>query len=259
MRAITGRNIVRETNVQNIEELLSSFPRNRPPLTDAHEQIFAAEYRLNRQGDAVVEGLAKRLEGWMHRCVAKYSGPNPTLELGAGTLNHLEYETIIECYDIVEPFVELFSTRPLRNRLRHVYHDQSEIPLRPTYARIISIAVLEHMTSLPLELARSGLLLKPEGLFQAGIPSEGGFLWWLGWRCTTGISYWMRNHIDYGVIMRHEHVNTASEILALIHHFFGDVKLTRFPLPHKHLSLYAYIEARIPNRAECERFLRFSL
>ena len=128
---------------------------------------------------------------------------------------------------------------------------------QPTYARIISVAVLEHMTSLPLELARSGLLLKSEGLFQAGIPSEGGFLWWLGWRCTTGISYWVRNHLDYGVVMRHEHVNTESEILALIHHLFGYVKVTRFPLPHEHLSLFAYIEARMPNRAECERFLHF--
>ncbi len=245
--------------MKNIEALLSSFPRNRPPLTDAHEHIFAAEYRLNRQGDAVVEGLAQRVEGWMHRRVATYSGQSPTLELGAGTLNHLKYETMSACYDIVEPFVELFSTQPLRNRLRHIYQDQSEIPLQSTYARIISVAVLEHMTSLPLELARSGLLLKPEGLFQAGIPSEGGFLWWLGWRCTTGISYWVRNRLDYGVIMRHEHVNTASEILALIHHLFGDVKVTRFPLPYEHLSLYAYIEARIPNRAECERILRFPL
>jgi hypothetical protein len=240
-----------------IEELLSSFPRNRPPLTDAHERIFVTEYRLNRQGDAVVEGLAKRVEGWMHHRVATYAGQSPTLELGAGTLNHLKYETTTACYDIVEPFVELFSTEPMRDRLRHIYQSQSEISLQSTYARIISVAVLEHMTSLPQELARSGLLLKPEGVYQAGIPSEGGFLWWLGWRCTTGISYWVRNRLDYGVVMRHEHVNTASEILVLIHNLFENVKVTRFPSPYEHLSLYTYIEARIPNRAECERFLRF--
>jgi hypothetical protein len=242
--------------VKNIEQLLSSFPRNRPPLTDAHERIFAKEYRLNREGGALAESAAQRLERWMHRRVARCSGQGPTLELGAGTLNHLKYEAMTMPYDVVEPFEELFSTQCSRNRLRHTYRHQREIPPQSRYGRIISIAVLEHMTDLPLELALSGLLLTPQGVFQAGIPSEGGFLWWLGWRCTTGISYWLRNRVDYGIVMRHEHVNTASDIIALIRHFFINVAVTRFPFPHQHLSFYVYIEAQMPNQQECERFLR---
>ena len=245
---------MRQQTRQSMTGLLSSYPRTRPALTAEHERIFAAEYRLNREGAGVVEGLAQRMEAWMHRRVAERAGKAPTLELGAGTLNHLKYEPVGD-YDVVEPFTELLSGSPWRQRVRRVYPSQNQISLRPTYHRIISVAVLEHMTDLPNELARAGLLLKPDGLFQAGIPIEGGFLWWLGWRCTTGVSYWLRNRLDYGVIIRHEHVNSASEILALICHFFREVTVLRFPFPHEQLSLYAYIEARVAERIKCEELL----
>ena len=50
---------------------------------------------------------------------------------------------------------------------------------------------------------------------QACIPSEGGAFWWLSWRLSTGMSYYIRTGLDYGVAMRHEHVNTAPEIVAI--------------------------------------------
>ena len=104
-------------------------------------------------------------------------------------------------------------------------------------------------------MALAALKLKSGGVMQAGIPSQGGFLWWLGWRCTTGISYWLRTRLDYGQIMRHEHVNTAPEILAVVGHIFSDVRVRRFPLPFHMLSLYAYLEAREPDLARCAAIL----
>ena len=234
--------------------LFETYPRVRPPLTPAHERIFAAEYKLNRDGAASIEHLAKRVEGWMHRKVAGIPG-SPALEIGAGTLNHLRFESTIADYDIVEPFRELFADSPCLPKVRRVFANQAEIPAEPSYVRIISVAVLEHLTDLPRELARSGLLLRADGVFQAGIPSEGGFLWWLGWRCTTGITYWLRNRLDYGVIVKHEHVNRAPEIIGLTRHFFRNVRITRFPLPAHQLSLYAYLEARDPDLERCRAAL----
>lgn len=190
----------------------------------------------------------------MHWRVAALSG-TPTLELGAGTLNHLRFERALGAYDVVEPFAALWRDSPEAGKVRRFYAAQDEIPRQPAYARIVSVAVLEHMIDLPRELALSGLLLQPDGVFQAGIPSEGGFLWWLGWRATTGITYGLRNRLDYGVVMRHEHVNRAREIEALVCHVFRDVRRVRFPTPFLQGSLYTYLEARVPDLERCRAIL----
>jgi hypothetical protein len=230
-----------------IEGLLASYPRTRPPLSPAHEAVYAQQYKLNREGGSVADGAAQKLEQWMHRKVAGRSG-GPVLELGAGTLNHLPFETGAEPYDIVEPFRELFADKPALARVRRHYDSVQDVPEGERYRRIVSIAVLEHLTDLPRDLARSALLLEDGGIFQAGIPSEGGFLWWLGWRGATGLGYYLRTRLDYGVVMRHEHVNKALEIEALVRHLFDEVRVSRFPTPFHQLSFYAYIEGSRPRR-----------
>jgi hypothetical protein len=51
--------------------------------------------------------------------------------------------------------------------------------------------------------------------------------------------------------MRHEHVNAAPEIIAVVRHLFRDVRVSRFPLPWHHFSFYAYLEARDPVLERC--------
>ncbi len=240
--------------MMDVEDLLRSYPRTRPELPEAHGRVYEQEYKLNRGGDAAIEGLAKKLEGWMHGKIAAHKD-RPLLELGAGPLNHVPWEKAAGPYDVVEPFRALYAESPSRSRVRSFYDSLHDVPSDNKYQRVVSIAVLEHMTDLPAELARAGLALEDGGVFQAGIPSEGGFLWWLGWRMTTGISYYLRNHLDYGVMMRHEHVNTAPEIIALVRYFFRDVTLCRFPLPFHHASLYGYLEARRPDSERCKEVL----
>ena len=237
-----------------VDQLLRSYPRSRPALTDAHATVYAEQYRINRDGDTVVDGAAQKLEEWMHRRVASLSG-GPVLELGAGTLNHLRFESDTEAYDIVEPFRALHEGRPESNRVRNFYDGAQDVPGDHRYRRIVSIAVLEHLPDLPLDLARCALLLEEDGAFQAGIPSEGGFLWWTGWRFSTGIGYFLRTGLDYGVVMRHEHLNDAPAILEVVRHFFGEVKVKRFPTPFHQLSFYAYLEASLPKRDVAEAYL----
>ncbi len=240
--------------MNRLEELLASYPRQRPPLPPAQQAIYVTEYRDNRTGANPVQRAAQWAESWMHRRIAANAPAGPVLELGAGALNHLPYESCRE-YDVVEPFTELYRDSPLRGRVRHFYRDITEVPRDSRYRRILSVAVLEHLEDLPLNLALAGLLLAPGGLFQAGIPSEGGFLWGLGWRCTTGLSYRLRTGLSYGTLMRHEHINTAPEIIALTRHFFPGLRVRRFPLPAHHLSLYACLEAPAPEPDRCRAFL----
>lgn len=242
----------------NALDLLKLYPKSRPPLTKQHEDIFAQEYKENRDGKGFVRGLAQWAESWMHKHVANHGLTKPTtLEIGAGTLNQLKHEKEIGHYDIIEPFTHLYEGRDTLKKVRNVYDDMGVLTTNDAeYDRITSIAVLEHLEELPYNLARCCLLLKETGIFQAGIPSEGGFLWGLGWRATTGLSYYLRNKISYKTLMEHEHINDIDEMLCLVHYFFKDVKVRYFPLPGKHFSLYAYIEAKQPDLEKAKAYLK---
>lgn len=227
---------------QNIEQIIASYPRKRPPLSPAHERIYETEYKQNRQGETRTSAMAQKLEGWMHKKVASHPA-GCILELGAGTLNHVPYENS-SCYDIVEPFRSLYADSKYLGRIRDVYDSIHDIPATRSYSRIISVAVLEHIEDLPDVLRKAYQLLEEGGTFQAGIPCEGAFLWGLAWRMSTGLAYRLRTGLSYRTVMRHEHINDYFEITTLVEHIFKNIQISYFPLPFVHGAFYAYLEAR---------------
>lgn len=238
----------RRDRLPEAEGVLARFPKVRPALPPRFEEIYAAQYKENRTGDSTAASLSQRLERWMHRQVAAdvvATAAGPTLELGAGTLNQLPFEPRSTPYDIVEPFSALYVDSPHRGRVRDVFADIAEVPADRRYARITSVAALEHIGDLPLVMARAAQMLSPRGQFRAAIPSEGGLLWKLGWMCTTGLEFRLRHGLDYGVLMRHEHVNTAAEIEALAGALFETVEVRAFGVGRQ-LSLYRFLAARNP-------------
>lgn len=236
----------------HINELLKEYPKTRPKLDDHLLEIYQDEYKKNRNGLTAITSVAQKLESWMHKKVARSNySINPqkctTLEIGAGTLNQLPYEAEGIDYDIVEPMTSLFQDSNLLYRVGNIYNNISDIPRSKKYSRIISIAVLEHLENLPLVIKESIRLMRDDGVFACGIPSEGGFLWGLAWRLTTGLEFRIRTGKDYGGLMRYEHLNNAKEIELLLRHFFKDIKVVRFGIS-RHFSLYTYIECRTPNK-----------
>jgi SAM-dependent methyltransferase len=240
-----------------MDDALKRFPKLRPALPARIAEIYAEQYKSNREGRTRAASMAQRMESWLHRKVAQdvQGGKRAaTLEIGAGTLNQLPYEPVAEVYDIVEPFAELYARSPLLGRVRHIYSDVDQVPLEATYDRITSVAAFEHVCDLPRVVARSGLLLREGGGLRVSIPSEGTILWWLGWRLTTGLEFWLRHGLDYGELMRHEHVNTADEIEKVLRCFFRQVKGSVFGIS-KALSLYRYYECHDPDRERCTGYL----
>ncbi len=150
----------------------------------------------------------------------------------------------------------LFQESPLRRRIDSEYASVFEIERSEQYDRVLSVAALEHLEEMPAIIAASARLIREGGVFQAGIPAEGGLLWGLAWRLTTAIAYRARTGLAYAPVMRHEHMNTAAEILSVIEHLFTDVRVRWFPLPHRHLAFYGYIEASRPRLACCDQILR---
>ena len=198
-----------------------------------------------------MSSMAQKLESWMHSEVARHVSGTRMLEIGSGTLNQLPYMVINDntSYDIIEPMKFMYEKSPHCSKVRNFFEDISECYLE--YDAIFSVAVLEHIVDLPRIVARSGVLLSSSGCFVNAIPCEGGMLWSLSWRCTTGVSYRLRTGQSYKKLIRHEHVNTYDEILALIGYFFGEATVSFFPLSGKHLSFYACVTARSPNLQRC--------
>ncbi len=189
----------------------------------------------------------------MHHRVASCDAGTTLLEIGAGTLNHRRFEERISAYDIVEPFSALYAGSPEIARVDHIYASIHAVPVVNRYNRIVSVAVLEHVEDLPDLIAACASRLADGGVFQAGIPAEGGMIWGLAWRTTTGVAYRLRTGLPYAPVMRHEHVNNADEIVAIVRHFFANVRISWFPLRAKHFAFYGYLEARLPRLDRCGR------
>jgi len=240
-----------------VNKLFSTFPKERVPLSPEYAAIYLAHYRNSREGGSKVLSLAKRAESWMHRKLAedvKSGLPKSTLEIGAGTLNQLPYEPQSNPYDIVEPFHELYQSSPHLVRVRNIYNDILDIPRAARYERITSVAVLEHICNLPEVVAQCGLLLAEGGQFRSGIPSEGTVLWRLGWKSTTALAFKRRYNLDYEVLMKHEHVNSAKEIEDVLRYFFAEVRGRVFGLARS-LSFYQFYACAQPRREKCRAYL----
>jgi len=237
------------------ERILSSFPKVRPELPEPYRKIYTEHHRRNREGLSPASSLSQKMEAWMHRRVARdfetRKASSRTLEIGAGNLNHVQYEPENEIYDVVEELTELPEKSPHRHSIRHAYRRVAEIQ-NEKYDRIISVAVLEHFCDLPTAVAKCGLLLANGGQMRIGIPSEGTILWKLGWWLTTGIEFRARHGLNYGVLMRHEHVNTAEEIDGVLRFFFKTVRREVLGLMPT-LSIYQYFECSDPDSERCHR------
>lgn len=237
-----------------------AWPKTRGELPEAYQRIYSAHMETNRSGGTPLNRAALWLEQWMHRQVARPPASR-ILELGGGGLNHLGFEPREARYDVVEPLAEIIepaiaiAPKPV-DYLGDYESFIAQAASPPVeYDKVVSVAVLEHLEALPAVVAASALHLAPRGIFAAGIPSEGGLLWKLGWRTTTARAFTRDYGLDYGRLMAWEHINTAREIEGVITALFEIVSVTRFPGPTIDTSVYSTIFARNPRVDLCRSVL----
>jgi SAM-dependent methyltransferase len=242
-----------EVNKLLQNSILEKFPKKRVELPEEYQKIYEKNYIANRNGQTKMSFLSQNMESWLHKCVAKTSNTNKrTLEIGAGTLNQLKYEKRA-IYDIVEPFKSLYDNSPELNRINTIYNDIDD---NEKYDRIISCACFEHILNLPEVVAKSCLLLNNTGggVLCVSIPNEGRFLWKLGYKLTTGLEFKMRYNLDYEIIMKYEHVNTADEIEMVLKYFYKNISRKLFGI-NKTFAIYRYYECKEPYFKKAEAYL----
>ncbi len=245
-----------DTPKKSGDGMFEQFPKTRPPLPKKFQDIYEVHYITNREGQTSASSMTKKIESWMHKKVANDladRSEKSTLEIGAGTLNQLEYEPEVGPYDIIEPFKKLYEGSPLLRRVRNVYSDIREVPSQYRYDRITSVAAFEHILNLPEVAARAGLLLAANGVLRVAIPSEGTLLWALGYNLTTGLEFRIRYRLDYEMMMKHEHVNSAKEVEEVLEFFFGEVECSVLGIS-KSISFLQFYASRKPQLEKCHEY-----
>jgi hypothetical protein len=239
------------------KDILKKFPKIRPELPQEYRDIYETHYKKNRAGNTRATSLSMRMEKWLHKKVAADVKNNDkdikTLEIGAGTLNQLEYEPNIKSYNIVEPFKALYENSPYLHRVSNVFDSIHDIEDTEKYSRIISIATFEHIMELPQVVAKAALLLKEDGNLRLSIPNEGTLLWKLG-TMVTGAEFKKHYGLDYDVLMRYEHVNTADDIEQVLKYFFRKTK-TKVLGINRRFAFYRFISCEQPEVEKARLFL----
>lgn len=231
-------------------EVIRNFPKQRTELPEEYKAIYDRHYEENRKGKTKVSFLSSKLESWMHKKVAATGHADKrTLEIGAGTLNQLDYERC-DVYDIVEPYRTLFQNSPNKKFIRNVYDDIADLPSGGgRYDRIISVACFEHICNLPEVVEKITKLITTDGILAVAVPSQGRFLWKLAYTITTGLEFRRRFGLDYEILMNYEHVNTVDEIETILKYNFKNVKCSGLGIG-KTFSVYRYYECSIPRKMQ---------
>jgi hypothetical protein len=242
-------NTLKKNDHMSQVSILDKFPKKRIELPEAFQKIYNQHYLCNRAGKYKTNSLSQKLESWMHKKTAEdVAGGNQklsTLEIGAGTLNQLQYEPVQGAYDIVEPFKELLDGSPLLKNIRNVYNDINDVN-NIKYDRITSVATFEHIKDLPWVVSKAAMLLNEKnGHLRVAIPNEGTIMWKLG-TMVTGYEFKKKYGLDYQVLMQYEHVNTAREIEEVLNYFFESTKCSVFGIS-KGLAFYRFYDCSEPS------------
>ena len=77
----------------DIDYFIHNYPKTRPFLDPEIEKIYNSVYLNNRQGSSSATSIAQKLETWMHLKANNFiKEDKDVLEIGAGTLNHLNFD-----------------------------------------------------------------------------------------------------------------------------------------------------------------------
>ena len=222
---------------------MTVWPKTPPILTP--EQLKAREgfMKLWHQVLPKKYGLIEKFnQGYVAQLPLKKG--SVTLEVGAGLGEHAKYEDLgnqeYYCLEYREEFCK---------ELRKVIFPPERVLCgdiqktqkwdAATFDRIIAIHVLEHLLDLPAALAEISRLLKPGGVFDVVIPTEGGFAYSLARKISAERVFRKNFKMDYGPIIKNEHVSTYHEITEVLFANFRLQTRSFFPsfLPISGLNL----------------------
>jgi ubiquinone/menaquinone biosynthesis C-methylase UbiE len=162
-----------------------------------------------------------------------------TLEIGAGTGEHLRYEKLSE--EQKENYYAVDIRQNMVNELKLHFPEvnsfvgdcQKKLDFEDGFFdRILAIHVLEHLPNLPEAIREMHRLLNKEnGFLQIVIPCEGSMAYTLARRLSAQRIFEARYKQSYQWFIEREHINLPNEIFEELSPYFRFTSKQFFPFP----------------------------
>lgn len=223
---------------QKYQNPTDKWPKNFPPLT-VEQKIISDDFM--KYWHEVLPMKFGIVDEFNHRYPVK-AAPAAfvrTLEIGAGTGEHLAYERLTkeqeENYTAVDIRENMISA--LRSRFPHIRaivgDCQERLEFEDGYFdRILAIHVLEHLPNLPKAVKEMHRLCdKKRGVLSIVIPCEGGVAYTLARKISAQRIFEKRYKQSYRWLIEREHINLPDEIFEELLPYFNQVATNFFPIP----------------------------
>jgi ubiquinone/menaquinone biosynthesis C-methylase UbiE len=186
-----------------------------------------------------------------HRLAERPFGPEKhfgrVLEIGAGTGEHYAFvHHAMEQYILSDSDPEALAVA--KRKLSETGPDRLGFELQSaqqlshpeqSFDRVIATHVLEHISQPHLALKEWRRVVKDGGTLTVLIPTDPGIAWRLGRRLGPRRNA-IAQSIAYDYVMAREHVNSCTNLIALLRHYFPSSLEVwwPFPIPSVDLNLF---------------------
>jgi SAM-dependent methyltransferase len=212
-----------------------SWPKHPDPLSEEGQRIHDDFVKL------WLETLPAKNYGVVERFNHDYplrflpeTRPFKTIEIGAGTGNHVAVEDLsIQDYHCIELRENVAAA--LRQRFPQITvtlaNAEDRLPYPDAFFdRAVVVHVMEHLPNLPAAVSEMHRVLKPGALFSLLIPCDPGLAYEIARKISAERVFRKHFKMPYRWIARREHLNSPAEILSVLETRFSEIDRVYYPL-----------------------------
>ena len=210
-------------------------------------QGMAADYERENYGKGLAGYVLRRSHALVEEQFPGAVHFPQVLEVGAGSGVHLGFvQHTFERYLMTDASDAMLRLMPEAPKVERERVDATHLPYPDaSFDRVVAAHVLEHIYRPHEVLTEWARVLRPGGILSLVLPCDPGVLWRLGRRFGPRAAGHRRGfHYDY--VMALEHVNSITNLVAIVRHHYKDLSEVWWPIrmPNVDLNLIYAVNIR---------------